>query len=555
MLPEYSKKEKKEAEDTVYQHIIKDYNSRGNLGSANGVEMPTDLRNAILYESTFEECIWGRADWTDLSGNGCSFSSCDFYSNNIYNAALQHALFESAVLYRCDMRSSNFAYNLFTWSVLDNCSIEGCSFTGAVFNHVTLNDCQIAHSNFELCTFQSSMLRNIDFRNLALKYTFFHDVHMENVAVPFMQMPYTFGGLKYVFSTNDPIKIASMRECEPNITVEEYRKTLFQLVVFFSSHNDFFPLANCYLALGKQKLAEEANETGIKTSAAVHDFRKLYFFCIQASQELGLPREKLHYLYEQIHRAAISTRFTQAEYHEFRHYFPLIKQLMFDNPHNRPTLAISLHTNIAADDFHNLGLLMKTLDEIAEKCGAKLDSKHIEIRHNSPNILGWFPTGDINSLLQLLQDTWEIIYPVLSATLQDASNVVALITGGITIHSVIGDRKKKKKGERKTETGRQREEKRESTFMRTSCKKLSAEEAEVLRLRATLLKQENTWWKNAAMSTTKYKTSLKNIKDSFNERIEELKASGICIESLEVQLLDDRCDTLELLYNSEVEHI
>lgn len=552
MLPEYSEKEKKQAERTVYRHIIRDYNSCGDLGSANGIEMPKDLRNAILYESVFEECVWGDSDWTDLSGNGCSFSLCDFYSNDIHNTALQHSLFDSAVFHNCDMRSSNFAYSLFTWSVINNCTIDGCSFTGAVFNHVTLNNCQIAHSNFELCRFQNSTFKNIDFRNLALKYTFFHDNHMENVALPFMQMPYTFGGLKYVFTTKDSIRIASMCKNKPSISVKEYRKILPKLIVFFSSHNDFFPLANCYLAVGQRDFAEQANEIGITNSATLHNFRKLYFFCVQASQELELTREKRSSLYKKIYQLITSNKFSRSEYYEFRHYFPLIKQLMFDNPNNRPTLALSLHTNIAADDFRNLGLLMRTLDEVAEKCGAKLDSKHIEIRHNSPNILGWFPTGDINDLLKLLQSVWEVIYPILSETLQNAANAVTLITGGAAIHTAIQKRKTAKE-EQIYKHPLQIDKHLKKLVKKTSRQDMSPDQIEVLRLRTALLKQEQIWQRNEHKDASLFILDPKIIKDKLYDRSEELKKSDIRIESLEIQLLDDQCDTLDLLYNSEME--
>lgn len=89
----------------------------------------------------------------------------------------------------------------------------------------------------------------------------------------------------------------------------------------------------------------------------------------------------------------------------------MIKQLMFDNPCNSPTLLLSFHTNIAASDFKNLGLLMRTLDEVAENCGVKLDSKHMEIRHNSPNIVDWLPIGEVTQLFHLLHSTWETVYP------------------------------------------------------------------------------------------------------------------------------------------------
>lgn len=156
------------------------------------------------------------------------------------------------------------------------------------------------------------------------------------------------------------------------------------------------------MANQQYELAEQANEAGVINSASLKDFRKLYFYCVQATQELNVTKTKRSKLYNKINKALMSVKLNRAEYQEFRHYFPMIKELMFDNPHNNPTLLISLHTNINSDDFDNLSILMRILDELSEECGVKLDSKHIEIRHNSPNVVDWLPVGNIDQLLQLL---------------------------------------------------------------------------------------------------------------------------------------------------------
>lgn len=558
MLPQFSAKEKKQAEQAVYRHIIKDYNSRGDLGSSSGMEMPKNLRNAILYESTFDECAWGESDWTGLSGNGCHFSNCDFYSSKINNTALQHSLFDSAIFHQCEMNGSNFAYSLFAWSVISNSEIEGTAFTGAEFHHVTIRDCKIAYSNFELCKFENTTFCNIDFRNLALKYAFFRNIHMENVKLPFMQMPYTFGGMKYVFETKDSIKIASMSKSNPNLSIAEYRKILPKLIVFFSSHDDYFPLANCYLADGQIDLAEQANAVGIVNSAALHDFRKLYFCCVQAVQELDLSREKRSRLYDKIRRIIASNQLSRAEYHEFQHYFPMIKQLMFDNPYSRPTLAVSLHTNIGADDFHSLGLLMRTLDEVAENCGAKLDSKHIEIRHNSPNVVGWFPTGNLDQLLQVLQNAWEIISPILPDILQNAANAVTLITGAVSVYHMMGTKNTNQINSKKAivKASLKRENAKAETRENATAEiGMSAEQIQVLRLRAELLKSEQAWRKKEQSVIFQLPPDSSAVKLKFSERTKELVAAGIRIESLEIQLLDDSYDALDSLYSSRSEPV
>ena len=262
MSKKISDRRLKKAEELIYSYIIKDYNYRGTLGSAEGEEMPKDLSSAILYESSFKECVWGESNWDSLSGNGSKFTSCDFFTNKIYNAALQHSMFDNSVFYNCKFEGNNFAYSVFTWSIIKRCPIIGCAFTGTTFNHVTFENTTIAHSNFELCNFQNTKFINTDLSSLALKYAFFRNVSMNNVILPFMQIPYTFGGMQYIFNTSDKIKISTTNKKKPNISIDEYKKTLPELITFFRGHDDYFPLTNCYLADKQYDLAKKLTKKG-----------------------------------------------------------------------------------------------------------------------------------------------------------------------------------------------------------------------------------------------------------------------------------------------------
>lgn len=550
MLPTYSEEEKKQAEQIIYSYILKDYNICGNLGSAVGQEMPKDLKSSILYESSFEECDWGECDLTNMSGNGSKFLSCDFYTSKIHNAALQHSLFDNEVFYNCTFKGSNLAYSTFVWSIFKDCQIDGCAFTGTNFNHVTLQNCKISHSNFEMCRFQDVSFINTDFSNQALKYAFFNNVKMKYVLLPFMQLPYTFGGMQHTFSNKNHVQLATTNPNNPIISTREYRKMLPTLIVFFAGHNDYFPLANCYLANGQRDLAEQANEKGIVNSVLRCDFRKLYFFCLQATQEIQISKNKRCELYNKINKLFASNLLNRAEYHEFRHYFPMIKQLMFDNPCNSPTLLLSFHTNIAASDFKNLGLLMRTLDEVAENCGVKLDSKHMEIRHNSPNIVDWLPIGDVTQLFHLLHSTWETVYPVLSSSLQDIANVATLIT------ALHGYYKLKKSKESKF---KKKAIKTPLNFIESqiddSNEPKKDDKLETLRLRVELLNQEKKWQELQKNNFLSNSDNSESIKKKLQKRREELINSGIHIDSLEVQLLGEQCDVLEHLYYTNLENI
>lgn len=550
MLPKYSKKDIKKAEKIIYSYVIKDCNSSGKLGSANGCEMPKDLNAAILYESSYDNCIWGEGNWTNLSGNGCKFSSCDFFTNKINGASLQHSLFDSAVFYNCTLKGSNFSYCTFTKTIMKKCPVKHCAFTGAVFNHVTFDDAIIKHSNFELCKFQNSTFKNIDLSNLALKYAFFHNVKMEKVDLPLMQIPYVFGGMRYVFSTKDKIRIATTNKSHQFISVSEYQKLLPQLITFFSGHNDYFPLANCYLVNDQYQMAIEANKTGIEKSALGRDFRKLYFFCIQAAQELDISKTERHKLYNDIVRILKNIELNSAEYKEFQHYFPMIKRLMLDNPHNSPTLLLSFHTNIKSDDYENLGILMRTLDELAEEYNIQLDSKHMEIRHNSPNIIDWIPVGSIEQLLQLLQNTWDTVYPILSTVVQESANVTTIVTGLYGLHKIRYAKKQNREIKAKEIT---KNEKQLERFSNHTDQNITDDQIETLKLRIQLLKQEQESNKDKSSDFSISIPQSETIRCKLQEKISMLKSKGICIEILEIQILDDQNDVLEELYNSHIE--
>lgn len=114
-----SKKSNVSTEENIFSYIIKDYNSCGSLSSAEGQNIPKDLRDAILYESSFKRCLWENCDLTNVSGNGCQFITCDFCGNKVINTAFQHSTFDdniqlsSVQLTACIIPYFSLYYNTF----------------------------------------------------------------------------------------------------------------------------------------------------------------------------------------------------------------------------------------------------------------------------------------------------------------------------------------------------------------------------------------------------------------------------------------------------------
>lgn len=524
MFKNFSEEEIRRAEFNIYKHIFRDFNIRGQLGSGNDPdEMPRDLRDAIFYQTIFTSGIWNQCDLTNASGNGTVFRYNDFEKSLLNNVSMQYCSFTKDIFLRCSFLGSNFANSTFTYCVIQNSKIYGCSFLGAEFCSGILRDTEISSSNFELCRFRNIILEKLDLRELTLNYAFFENVTMKDVCLPFLQIPYTFNGLQYVFDTSDDIRISSHDPSVKEIGLAEYKNMLDDFVVFFHEKNQYFPLTNCYIVQGAMKQAELCNETGIKKSAMLHDFRSLYFYCVQAAQILKLSRERRGLLYAEINAVLSNTSLTEGDYHQFYIYFPQIKRLLFDTPNDNPVMTLTIHTNIDPEDYKKLAILLSALETATQECGLTLDSKHVEIRHNSPNIVDFFSSGSVYDLIANLQ----AIYFVLRPAIADIASI-------ITLGGAIGATGKfiwNKAGH----TG--------GVLREKSCP------SEIRKLR----KELDSLYLNSQSSYESLPVFQTNVKNLFLERLvgvkNQLKDSGIMVTNLEIQFLDGKEDVLDILYH------
>lgn len=527
MFEEFSRETIETAESNIYKHTFRDFNIRGQLSSGLGVdEMPKDLKGTIFYQAMFESNIWNKCDLTNVSGNGTIFKDNDFYQSKLNNVSMQYCSFTKDIFQNCSFRGSNFANSTFTYCAIQGGTIYGCSFLGTEFYSGILRNTKISSSNFELCRFRKIFLEDIDLRQLTLNYAFFEDVSMSNVCLPFIQMPYTFNGLQYIFNTSDDIKLSSHDSSISKIEVSEYKEMIQDFTIFFNEKEQYFPLTNCYIVQDKIETAIECNKTGIKKSAILHDFRSLYFYCVQASQILKISREKRGLLYAEINSILSNARLTEGEYHQFYLYFPMIKKLLFDTPNDNPVMTLTIHTNIAPSDYDKLSILLHALEETTNECGILLDSKHIEIRHNSPNVIDFISSGQLNELITNFQSIFYTLRPIIA----DISSIITIggaigATGKFIINKAIH-----KKG-------------------KTYKKHISSD---ILKLR----KELNQLLANNGESNVQPPLFDVDIKRRFFEKIsdvrENLQTSGIIITNLEIQFLDGKEDILDTLYHQDI---
>lgn len=522
MFEDFSIEQINISKKNIFKHILRDFNMKDQLSRGqNSDEMPKDLRSTIFYQQIFNSAIWNNCDFTDVSGNGTIFRENDFFNSDLKNVSFQYCSFSDSIFQSSLFEGSNFANSTFALFAIQDSKIYGCSFVGTEFYSGILRNTAVLSSNFELCRFRKMLFENLDLRQLTLNYAIFENITMKNVCLPFLQIPYTFNGLQYVFNTTDSISFSSHSSSRNSINLEEYKEMISDFIIFFNDRNQYFPLTNCYIVQNKIEMAIACNETGVKISAELHDFRSLYFYCIQASQILKISKEKRILLYSDINTLLSNATLSGGEYHQFRLYFPRIKNLLFDVPKNNPVMTLKIYTNIEPNDYKKLSILLQALENVTSECNISLDSKHIEIRHNSPNVIDFFSSGQIRDLITSLQNIYEILEPIIS-------NLASVITLGGAAGKFIKNPNLKKRN--------------------TLCKK--QEYWSIVKLR----KELNRLYLNDTLSQEKY-TAINTQKDllcKFADIKENLKYSGIIISALEIQFLDGKEDILDTFYQQNL---
>ena len=530
MIHYKSNNEIAKATEKIYRHIDRDYNIRNKIGTGeNTNEMPKDLRDAVFYQESFRGCNWNGCDLTNVSGNGTIFSDNDFIQSIINNVSLQYCSFSSDIFVECSMQGSNFANSTFSNCAITNGNIHGCSFVGTKFNCGILRNTPIEVSTFERCLFKDMHLEELDLRQLTLNYATFDNVTMKKVCLPFIQIPYTFNGLQYLYNTTDDITVASHENKGDKISISEYMALLPDFITFFDAQEQFFPLTNCYIVNNQLELAKLSNELGIRSSAARHDFRALYFYCIQASKVLMLPVSKRNEIYSEINSAMKGQLLTNSEYHQFCIYYPMIKKLLFDTPNEKPVLIITLKTNIKPDEYEHLSVLIAALEAVTARFEKDLDSKHIEIRHNSPDVIDFFLSGNLDLLLQSAKEIFDILTPIIN----DVSDY--LTVGGVL--SLIG-----KEGYRRLKNHKDNTKKQPQKEISNS--------VEITNIRDEVKKLQNykTGKVYAQIQPPKANSSI-STEELMNLQM-KLKNKGICIHDINIQCLDSEQDILNALYEN-----
>ena len=248
-----------------------------------------------------------------------------------------------------------------------------------LFQECIFENCVFTASGMENTVFLNCTFKDVKFMNCNVEYMELKGCQYKNIFLPMSQIQYIFGFFQDTKSIENDIKLSTDFQI---ISLEEYGKLKESLIIYYDSIQEFFPLANIYLASCDFESAYYYISSGIKKAIIQRNFRMLKFFCKLAKQGNLLSYGKLKELYALIERYVSELDLNIYEQRSFIYNIGEIRSTLLDSMDNFPTVRITMQTNIDSSESQKILQFLEYIDTtISEICTQKIS--HIEFRHNS----------------------------------------------------------------------------------------------------------------------------------------------------------------------------
>lgn len=360
------------------------------------------LNHSILLNCKIKSTIFDNASATGSFFRKCAIIDCSIVQTDFEFCNFYDSYFKSNSKVIASFNNSNFVNTTF-----EDINFEFCTFTSALFEDCTFKNAKIENSTLENAIFKNCIFINMDMSNMNMDYVELINPKMRNVTLPLAQIPYMFGGLKYILSTNDNISLASQNN--KNISVLEFKEKIIPLLIDFwnCSKNDkaeyYFPLSNVYIANGDYNNAISNLREGLKNAVVHHDFRIIKFYCKLISKGELFNSSTLYNFYNLIKRFGTTNgNVKQGEVQSFIRNIGEIESALFSSC-NKAKLFLRFKTNLSSNNDVEIGALLGKLFSFSKmKHSVKPNSIEISLTENSPIMVSIQVSGEAENIIVLI---------------------------------------------------------------------------------------------------------------------------------------------------------
>lgn len=349
----------------------------------------SDYTSKSLRRSNFSKKTFDHTIFNNCGTSGAHFSLCDFNNCQFKNANFQESTFSGGIIQynmgENPIINSNFNHSLFTNEFkIDNVLFQHCVFQGTAFIDCRIKNATFFSSTLEDTLFLNTSMEKVSFSDLNIDYSVFENIHMHQVTLPFSQICFSFGLLPYLLSTNDEIYISSANTKIGYIPKDEYLKLIPEFLQYYTGTSDYFPLANIYLALGKNEQAKNAITKGLLLAITDYDFQRIKYLCklIYSYSVFNYHERKTIYDYINSH-ICFSDADSRLQYNYTVYKNEINNYLLNNNKPNILTSEINIITEINYSNSILLGSTLSIIEESIEYGKSSIGEHNISIRHNS----------------------------------------------------------------------------------------------------------------------------------------------------------------------------
>lgn len=349
----------------------------------------SDYTSKSLRRSNFSQKKFDQTIFNNCGTSGASFSLCEFNNCQFKNANFQESTFSGGIIQnnmdKNPIINSNFNHSLFTNKFkINNVLFQHCVFQGTAFIDCNIENTTFFSSTLEDTLFSSTSMKKVNFSDLNIDYSVFENIHMHQVILPFSQVCFSFGLLPYLLRTSDEIYISSADATIGYIPKDEYLKLIPDFLQYYNGTSDYFPLANIYLALGKNEQAKDAITKGLLFAIVDYDFQRIKYLCklIYSYPVFSFHERKNIYDYINAH-ICFSDADSRLQYNYTVYKNEINNYLLNSNIQNTLSSEINIITGINYDNGILLGSTLSIIEESIEYGKSFIGEHSISIRHNS----------------------------------------------------------------------------------------------------------------------------------------------------------------------------
>ncbi len=329
------------------------------------------LSECIFKEAIFDHTSFAGSIFSDVSFlNSCSFQSTYFERSVLKNVKFEENLkFENTSFLDCQMDGVSFESTEIRGSFFNNSFLEKCSF----------KDCLIRSTMFDNVTFSNCKVENCNMRNLNIEFSCFVNSDLTGTTISYFQFPYIIG----IFSGNNNIDRVSLGiHGDVSLSLDEYTEQIDDAIIYFTSINEYFPLANLYYKKGQDEIAHNCLLEGIDKALLSYDFSMIANYCRLGQLYNLLSINDIKKVLDKVDQ-----KLEHSNDNEF--YDTLMLQAYklratLSQDRSKTKLEVTINTSINEHDFSCVTNFCEDIDSLISMIMPNRIHTSYQISHNSP---------------------------------------------------------------------------------------------------------------------------------------------------------------------------